>query len=228
MEKDAIRLEGVGKRYEMGDAGFNALKSITLSIPRGEWISIMGRSGSGKSTLLHIMGCLDIPSEGRVYINGIDTSDMDSNELARVRRENLGFVFQQFHLIPTLTALQNVALPMMFTNNPKKEREEKAAGILESLGLGGRMTHLPNEMSGGEKQRVAIARSLANNPEIILADEPTGNLDTKAGEELLKIFDRLHQKEKKTLIVVTHDKEVAAKGEKTIYMQDGQMMKGRI
>ncbi|MCX6777757.1 MAG: ABC transporter ATP-binding protein [Candidatus Micrarchaeota archaeon] len=212
----------------MGETGFSALEDITMSIPRGEWISIMGRSGSGKSTLLHIMGCLDIPTEGRVYINGIDTSEMDSNELARVRRENLGFVFQQFHLIPTLTALQNVALPMMFTGTPKAEREERAAKILDSLGLAERMTHLPNELSGGEKQRVAIARSLANNPEIILADEPTGNLDTRAGEELLKIFGSLHKKENKTLIVVTHDKDVAAKGEKVIYMQDGQLVKGKI
>ncbi len=200
-----------------------AVKDLSFSVKRGERIAIMGKSGSGKSTLLHMIGCLDVPTSGRILIDQVDVSTMSGPELARIRLEKIGFVFQQFHLIPTLTAVQNVALPLMLEGAPRVEREKKAAENLEFLGMGHRLTHLPFKLSGGEKQRVAIARSLINNPPIILADEPTGNLDSKAGDEVMAIFDRLHRKEGKTIIVVTHDPDVAALSEKIIHMKDGEI-----
>ena len=224
-----LRVEDVGKCYmdDKSDAecAVNAVKNLSFSVKRGERIAIMGKSGSGKSTLLHIIGCLDIPTTGRIFIDGEDVSKMSGSQLARIRLEKIGFVFQQFHLIPTLTAIQNVALPLMLKGIPKGDREERAKKVLESLGMGHRLTHLPNKLSGGEKQRVAIARALVNEPPLILADEPTGNLDSKAGEELMEIFDRLHRKEKKTLIVVTHDMDVAEHSERILHMKDGEIEK---
>ncbi len=222
-----LRVEDVGKCYmdDKNDAtcAVNAVKNLSFSVKRGERIAIMGKSGSGKSTLLHIIGCLDIPTSGQLFIDGEDVSKMSGSQLARIRLEKIGFVFQQFHLIPTLTAIQNVALPLMLEGIPKAEREERAKGVLESLGMGPRLNHLPNKLSGGEKQRVAIARSLINEPQIILADEPTGNLDSKAGDEVMAILEKLHKKEHKTIIVVTHDPDVAVLSERIIHMKDGEI-----
>jgi len=222
-----LRVEDVGKCYmdDKNDAtcAVNAVKNLSFSVKRGERIAIMGKSGSGKSTLLHIIGCLDVPTTGQLFIDSEDVSKMSGSQLARIRLEKIGFVFQQFHLIPTLTAIQNVALPLMLEGVPKGEREERAKKVLESLGMGHRLSHLPNKLSGGEKQRVAIARSLINEPPLLLADEPTGNLDSKAGEELMEIFERLHKKEHKTIIVVTHDPDVAVLSERIIHMKDGEI-----
>jgi putative ABC transport system ATP-binding protein len=222
-----LKVESVNKTYcddsSAEECGVRAVKDLSFSVKRGERIAIMGKSGSGKSTLLHIIGCLDIPTSGKLFIDGTDTSQMSPSELADLRRDKVGFVFQQFHLIPTLTALQNVALPLMLKGIPAKEREEKAKAVLESLGMGHRLTHLPSKLSGGEKQRVAIARALINEPPLILADEPTGNLDSKAGDEVMAVFEHLHKKEGKTIIVVTHDPDVAELSERIIQMKDGEI-----
>lgn len=226
-ENYVLKVENIGKCYmdDKSDAtcAVNAVKNLSFALRQGERIAIMGKSGSGKSTLLHMIGCLDVPTSGRLLIDGEDVSKMSGSELARIRLEKIGFVFQQFHLIPTLTAVQNVALPLMLEGIPKAEREERARRTLDSLGMGHRYTHLPNKLSGGEKQRVAIARSLINDPPIILADEPTGNLDSKAGDEVMAIFERLHKKEHKTIIVVTHDPDVAEHSERIIHMKDGEI-----
>jgi putative ABC transport system ATP-binding protein len=226
-EDYVIRVEKLSKCYvdDKSDltCAVNAVKNISFFVKRGERIAIMGKSGSGKSTLLHILGCLDIPTSGKLFIDGEDASSMAPQELADLRRDKIGFVFQQFHLIPTLTATQNVALPLMLKGIPTAEREKKAIETLESLGLGHRLTHLPSKLSGGERQRVAIARSLINEPPVILADEPTGNLDSKAGDEVMAIFERLHKKEKKTIVVVTHDPDVSEHSERIIHMKDGEI-----
>ncbi|MEW5902708.1 MAG: ABC transporter ATP-binding protein, partial [Acidobacteriota bacterium] len=208
-EDYVLRVEHVNRTFEDIEEGVQAVRDISFAVRRGERIAIMGKSGSGKSTLLHMIGCLDMPSSGRIFIDGEDTSELSSSELARLRLEKIGFVFQQFHLIPTLTVIQNVALPMVILQAPEAERTARAKEILESLGLGHRLNHMPTKLSGGERQRVAIARSLVNNPPIILADEPTGNLDSKAGDDVMEILDRLHKKDRKTIIVVTHDQDVA-------------------
>ncbi len=215
-----IRLEGVTKVYQMGEWEVHALRGMDLSIQEGEFVSIMGSSGSGKSTMLHIIGCLDRPTSGRVFLEGVDTSHLNSSRLARIRGEKIGFVFQFFNLYPTLNALENVELPMVILNVGKEERRKKAKKLLESIGIGDRMYHFPSQLSGGQRQRVAIARALANDPAVILADEPTGNLDSRSGEEVLKIFKKLNE-EGRTVVVVTHETSIAESAAKIVKMKDG-------
>ncbi len=217
-----IELKNVWKEYENGRV--KALQGVNLKIDKGERVAILGPSGSGKSTLMHVMGCLDKPSKGKVFLKGKDVSKFGSDELAKVRGKTIGFVFQFFYLVPSLTALENVMLPMIFIG--KKDRK-KAEELLKMFGLEKRLYHFPNQLSGGERQRVAIARALANDPEIILADEPTGNLDSKTGEEIIKILITLNKEYGKTLIVVTHDKSLAKKMERIIHIKDGKIIKER-
>lgn len=220
---DIVRLEEVEKSYIMGKVKVHALRGVDLSIEKGEYVAIMGPSGSGKSTLLNQIGALDRPTKGRVFIEGHDISKMSSNELAKIRRENVGFIFQQFNLIPRLTAIENVELPMWFAGLPKIKRIRRAAELLKLVGLGDRMKHRPAELSGGQMQRVCIARALANNPDIIMADEPTGNLDSKSSEEIMKILEKLN-KEGKTIIMVTHEEEYAKRAKRTIIIRDGKVV----
>jgi len=222
--KPLIELKEVYKTYQMGKTQVNALININLQIYPRELIAILGPSGSGKSTLMHIIGSLDRTSKGKVIINNRDVSTLNDSELAILRGKTIGFVFQNFNLIPNLSAIENVELPMIFQKVPKNQREKRAKELLNKVGLSHRINHLPNEMSGGERQRVAIARALANNPDIILADEPTGNLDSKTGEEIIKLLVDLSKNEKKTLIVVTHDEELAKKMQRKIRIKDGKII----
>ena len=224
MAKDIIRLKNVHKHYRMGKEIVRAVDDINLTIKEGEFIAIVGPSGSGKSTLMNLVGALDLATTGAIYLDNENIEHMSESDLAGIRGKKIGFVFQTFNLIPTLTALENVMVPMMFQDYPIKERTERAKQLLKELGLEHRMHHLPNEMSGGENQRVAIARALANNPEVILADEPTGNLDSKTGEAILNIFKRLN-KEGKTIIVVTHNLEMAREAKRIIRIRDGKIWK---
>jgi putative ABC transport system ATP-binding protein len=210
------------KTYAMGAEEIHALRGVTFRIERGEYVAIMGPSGSGKSTLMHLIGCLDTPSRGSYLLNGKEVSQMNDNELARIRNEEIGFVFQTFNLLPRATALHNVALPLVYAGVPAKTRDERARTALDRVELASRMTHRPNELSGGQRQRVAIARALVNNPSILLADEPTGNLDSKTGQEIMGLFERLH-KAGNTIILVTHEADVAAFAYRTIYLRDGQI-----
>ncbi len=218
-----IVLKDVWKIYELGKIKVIALRNIHLKINRGDYISIMGPSGSGKSTLLNIIGCLDKPTKGDVFYDNINVSRLNEKELTRIRRERIGFVFQQFYLIPRLTALENVMLPMWFKGVEFKERRKRALELLEMVGLRDKIHHRPNELSGGEQQRVAIARALANDPDIILADEPTGNLDTKTGMEIIKIFEELN-KMGKTILIVTHNPEIGKRARRRIYLKDGKIV----
>ncbi len=222
--KSIIELRDVKKIYDMGQAEVRALDGINIKINHNEFVSIVGTSGSGKSTLLDVMCCLSRPSHGKVFIDGYDTAQMDDNELAKIRGKTIGFVFQTFNLIQRLSALENVALPMWFAGRSEENREERAKKLLEMVGLGGRIKHRPSEMSGGERQRVAIARSLANDPDVIVGDEPTGNLDSKTGKEIINIFKDLY-KQGKTVIIVTHDREIAKETKKRIYLKDGKIEK---
>lgn len=218
-----LEMSGICKAYQMGSVTVDALSGIDIVVHAGERLSITGPSGSGKSTLLHILGLLDRPSEGLMKIEGTDISTLSDDELSFFRGKKIGFIFQAFHLVPSLSALDNVALPMMFYNVARPEREKRAKDALERLGMGDRLHHLPSELSGGQRQRVAIARSLVNNPSILLADEPTGNLDSKSGEDVLEVFDELH-KGGRTLIVVTHDAHIAGKSPRQIKLRDGQII----
>ncbi|VVB65344.1 putative ABC transporter ATP-binding protein [Candidatus Gugararchaeum adminiculabundum] len=220
-----ISLKGVTKTYKADGVSFDAVRGVDLDIIEGERISIMGPSGSGKSTLMHMVGLLDVPTKGHIYINGEDVSKKSENELAYIRGKTIGFVFQSFYLVPSLNALENVALPMMFYRIEKEEREKRAKEILKEFGIGEKLANYPNQLSGGQRQRVAIARSLANDPKIILADEPTGNLDSKSGEEVLKVFDDLHQREGRTLVTVTHERYVAERAERIVHIRDGLIEK---
>jgi len=222
--EEIVRLESVTKVYRMGKVEVQALRGVNLSVKRGEFIAILGPSGSGKSTLLNMMGCLDKPTSGKVFIEGTDTSRLNDNELAALRREKIGFVFQQFNLIHTLNALENVALPMLFAGIRRTERMKRASELLQKVGLSHRIYHKPMELSGGEQQRVAIARALANNPEIIVADEPTGNVDTDAGNVIMGIFERLNSEERRTIILVTHDFDIAARAHRKLRMTDGALL----
>ena len=217
-----IETRDLWKTYQMGDEEIHALKGVSISIERGEYVAIMGPSGSGKSTLMNLIGCLDTPSKGTYLLNGKEASLMNDNELARIRNEEIGFVFQTFNLLPRATALHNVELPLVYAGMGKTERLAQAKAALERVELTHRMTHKPNELSGGQRQRVAIARALVNNPSILLADEPTGNLDSKTGVEIMALFARLHQAGN-TIIVVTHEADIAAYAHRVIAIRDGQV-----
>jgi putative ABC transport system ATP-binding protein len=210
------------KTYVMGSEEIHALRGVSVQIERGEYVAIMGPSGSGKSTLMNLIGCLDTPSKGSYLLNGKQVSQMNDNELARIRNEEIGFVFQTFNLLPRATALRNVELPLVYAGLPAKDREARARAALDKVELTSRMTHRPNELSGGQRQRVAIARALVNNPSILLADEPTGNLDSKTGLEIMGLFERLH-KAGNTIVLVTHEADVAAYAYRAIHIRDGQV-----
>ena len=222
--EELIRLENLVKIYDTGAIKVLGLKKINLTIRRGEFVAIMGQSGSGKSTLMNILGCLDRPTMGHYYLDGIDTAALTPNQLSEVRNRKIGFVFQSFNLIPRTSALRNVELPMTYAHRlSKKERRERAMALLEQVGLGARAEHMPNELSGGQRQRVAIARALSNEPPLILADEPTGNLDTASSVEIMELFSRLHEGGA-TVVVVTHEEDIAAFTERIVRFRDGQII----
>jgi putative ABC transport system ATP-binding protein len=218
----AILTEDLWKTYEMGGEKLHALRGINLTIRRGEYVAIMGPSGSGKSTLMNLIGCLDTPTSGKYWLAGRLVSELDDDELAAIRNKEIGFVFQTFNLLPRATALHNVELPMIYNGTPSEERIARAKRALEAVDLGARMFHKPNELSGGQRQRVAVARALVNSPSIVLADEPTGNLDTKTGDEIMALFTRLHG-EGNTLILVTHENDVARRANRIIHVRDGEV-----
>jgi len=228
MEQPLIKLENVWKIYQLGKVELEILKGISLEIAPGNFVVILGPSGSGKSTLLHIIGLLDTPTEGKVFLRDQDTSLLSEDELAQIRGRKIGFIFQQFNLLQNLTALENVMIPMVFQGISEKERKNRAEFLLESVGLKERMAHRPFELSGGEQQRIAIARSLSNNPEVIVADEPTGNLDSTTGQKIMETLINLHEKEQKTMIVVTHDPAIADYSEQIINIKDGQLVSNHL
>ena len=215
-----IHTTDLARVYHMGTETIHALRNVSISINKGEYVAFMGPSGSGKSTLMNIVGCLDTPSGGQYILNGKDVSNMTDNELAEIRNKEIGFVFQTFNLLPRSSSLENVALPLVYAGYGKSAREERAMQVLESVGLGARAKHKPNELSGGQRQRVAIARALVNNPSIILADEPTGNLDTKTSYEIMDLFENLYAKGN-TIIMVTHEEDIAKYAHRIIRLRDG-------
>src|ERR1700745_1561337 len=219
---DVIVTDNLWKTYEMGDQQVHALRGVNLRIRHNEYVAIMGPSGSGKSTFMNLIGCLDSPSQGRYWLNGHDVSELNDDELARIRNKEIGFVFQTFNLLARATALHNVELPLIYNGTPAAQRIERAKAVLESVNLGSRMLHKPTDLSGGQRQRVAIARALVNHPSIILADEPTGNLDSKTGIEIMKLFDRLHR-EGNTIILVTHERDIAEFAHRVISIRDGRI-----
>ncbi len=220
MSSPVIETHEIAKKYLMGSEVVNALQSISIEIKRGEYVAFMGPSGSGKSTLMNIVGCLDSPTSGRYFLNQKDVSHLSENELAEIRNKEIGFVFQTFNLLPRASSLENVALPLVYAGYSRAEREEKAMATLESVGLSDRAKHKPNELSGGQRQRVAIARALVNGPSILLADEPTGNLDSKTSYEIMELFERLHE-EGNTIIMVTHEDDIAHYAHRIIRLKDG-------
>lgn len=224
MADSLIKLEDVWKIYQLDKVELTALKGVSLDIDRGAFVAVMGPSGSGKSTLLNMIGCLDIPTRGKVYLKEKDISKLSENELAQLRGRTIGFVFQEFNLLPHLTALENVMLPMIFQGMALEERKKRAKEILNSVGLAERVSHQPGELSGGERQRVAIARAFANDPEVVIADEPTGNLDSTTGKKIMELLVNFHQKEKKTIVVVTHDPQIAGYSEQIVNIKDGQIV----
>ena len=219
-----ITTHDLWKTYVMGDEEIHALRGLSINIEKGEYVAIMGPSGSGKSTLMNLIGCLDTPTKGSYLLNGKEVAAMNDDDLARIRNEEIGFVFQTFNLLPRATALHNVELPLVYAGVSGKERQTRAMQALEKVELTSRSTHRPNELSGGQRQRVAIARALVNNPSILLADEPTGNLDSKTGEEIMAVFSRLHGGGN-TIILVTHEADIAAHAHRVIYVRDGQVEK---
>jgi putative ABC transport system ATP-binding protein len=220
MENPLINIKEIGRKYVIGTETIHALKSVSLEIFKGEFVALMGPSGSGKSTLMNILGCLDTPNKGDYILNGINVSQMSDDALAEVRNKEIGFVFQTFNLLPRSTSLDNVALPLIYAGASKKDRDERAKLALENVGLGNRITHKPNELSGGQRQRVAVARALINNPSIILADEPTGNLDTKTSIEIMGLLEEIHSKGN-TIILVTHEEDIAQHAHRIVRMRDG-------
>jgi len=222
---EILRLEHLIKKYNQNELSVTALNDINLSVKEGEFLSIMGTSGSGKSTMLNILGCLDSPTSGSYYLDGEDVAKFKDEKLAEIRNKKIGFVFQSFNLLPKLSSLENVELPMVYAGVPKKVRHEKAIIALEKVGLGKRVKHKPNELSGGQQQRVSIGRALINNPAIVLADEPTGNLDSKASEEILDLLKLSNKKYKQTIIMITHDLELAAAADRIITIEDGKIVK---
>src|SRR3989344_5043780 len=225
--EEIIKLENVAKYYEMGETIVKALNGINIKINKGDFIAIMGPSGSGKSTALNLVGSLDLPTQGTISLDNNNISYLTESELSQLRGKKIGFIFQNFNLIPNLTAKENIMLPMIFQNMEKEEREVKAKQLLKSVELEDRAEHYPNQLSGGQQQRVAIARALANDPEVILADEPTGNLDIKTGEKVLSFLKKLHKEKKKTIILVTHDQKLATYADRIMYLKDGKMDKKR-
>jgi len=220
-----IHFENLVKIYKVGETEVKALRGISNSIHNSEFVAIMGPSGSGKSTLMNIIGCLDRPTKGRYFLEGEEVSTLNKNELARIRNKKIGFVFQTFNLLARTTALENTELPLLYSNVPSKKAKDLALKALASVGLKGRELHYTNQLSGGEQQRVAIARALINDPPVVLADEPTGNLDSKTGQEIMEVFKKLNQEKKITIILVTHDPEVAEFANRRIYLRDGQIVK---
>jgi putative ABC transport system ATP-binding protein len=222
-----IGIENLTKVYQMGEVQVHALRGVSLTIEPGEWVAIMGPSGSGKSTLMHLISCLDTPTSGAYYLDGVDVSAMQENQLAGIRSRKIGFVFQTFNLLARTSALKQVMLPMQYSRNgqrvPPAERKRRASKVLEMVGLGERIGHKPSELSGGQQQRVAIARALINNPPILMADEPTGNLDSKSGREVLDIFHHLHAERGITLVMVTHDEAIGAEAQRVIKLFDGMI-----
>ena len=222
-----IQIEQLKKTYHLGKVNVEALRGVSFEINTGEFVSIMGPSGSGKSTLMHIIGCLDYPTGGKYFLSGQDVSKLNDNQLALFRNQKIGFVFQQFNLLPKATILGNVELPLTYNNTHSKNKKRLAAQALEEVGLSDRLKHRPNEISGGEKQRTAIARALVNHPSIILADEPTGNLDSKTGQDIMKMIDKLHD-EGNTIILVTHEPEIARYAKRVIHLKDGIIDKDEV
>ncbi len=222
MKEEIIRINNLVKNYKVGTEIVRALRSVSLSIKRNEYVALMGPSGSGKSTLMNILGCLDTPTSGNYFLNGKDVSKLSDNELAEIRNVEIGFVFQTFNLLPRYTALDNVALPLIYAGQSKNVRNQRAAKVIEQVGLADRANHRPNELSGGQKQRVAVGRAMINNPSIILADEPTGNLDSKTSIEIMALFEQIH-KAGNTIIVVTHEEDIAKRAHRIIRLLDGHI-----
>jgi putative ABC transport system ATP-binding protein len=222
-----LKVEDLRKVYQNGQIGVEALKGISFKIETGEMVAIMGPSGSGKSTLMHLLGCLDHPTSGRYYLEEKDVSGLNDDQLAEIRNNYIGFVFQEFNLLSRTSILHNVEVPMIYKGIKRKERQETARGLLEKIGLGNRLNHFPNEISGGQKQRVAIARALVNQPFLLLADEPTGNLDTKTGEEIMELFHQLHD-QGHTIIIVTHEESIARHAQHIINLMDGQVVRDEV
>ena len=220
MSNAIIEIKGLKREFKVGSELVKALKGIDVSVRKNEYVAMMGPSGSGKSTLMNLLGCLDTPTSGDYTLNGTDVSSLKDDALAEIRNKEIGFIFQTFNLLPRLTALENVALPLVYSGYSKDERNKKAALVLEKVGLGDRMDHRPNQLSGGQRQRVAVARALVNNPSIILADEPTGNLDSKTSLDIMRLFEEIHEMGN-TLIVVTHEEEVAAHAHRVLRLRDG-------
>ena len=225
MNEDVIRMNDVWKTYSMGETSLDALKNVSVVIKEGEFVAITGSSGSGKSTMMNIIGCLDTPTKGSVFLRGKDIALLNESQLAEIRGKSIGFIFQQFNLLPTLSALENVMLPLDFQDEDDDKTKERATNLLNMVGLGDRIHHLPSQLSGGQRQRVAIARSLAVDPKIVLADEPTGNLDSKTGTYIMKFLSELNEKENKTIIIVTHDTELIKYAKKILYVKDGEIIK---
>ncbi len=219
-----LEVEDLWKVYRRGTVEVPALRGVSFTVERGEYVAIMGPSGSGKSTLMHILGCLLTPTSGRYLLEGVEVSTLSEDERARLRRERIGFVFQRFNLLPRLNLMENVALPLVYAGVPSRIRQERARAMLERVGLGHRLFHTPMEISGGEAQRAAIARALVSDPALILADEPTGNLDTRTGAQILDLFEALHR-EGRTLVLVTHDEEVARRAKRVLHIRDGEVVK---
>lgn len=225
MKDTIIRLENVSKIYQMGDVEVPALKEVNLEVKRGEFLAISGPSGSGKSTMMNLVGCLDLPTEGTIFLDGDNIAELRESSLSQIRGKKIGFIFQQFNLLPTLTALENVMLPLELQDVDSKTAKEKALAVLKMVGLGDRVEHLPTQLSGGQQQRVAISRALAIDPEIILADEPTGNLDSKTGEFIMEFLSKIHKEKKKTIIMITHDLHLVKRAERVVYLKDGKIEK---